>query len=125
LEASGLVERGEIKEFHILAAEIVRTYVGGRFGVYALELTTGEVVEALRSEGLDPEALQTFAGFADRCDLVKFAKLRPGPEACQDLLDAARAFVDQTQPRIDPLERKAGDAAAPASTLAPARAEGA
>ena len=101
LEASGLVERGEIKEYHILASEIIRTYVEGRFGVYALELTTGEVVEALRSEGLADDAVRAFAGFADRCDLVKFAKLRPGPEACRGLLEAARTFVDQTQPHVD------------------------
>jgi hypothetical protein len=111
LEASGLVDRGEIKEFHILASEIVRTYVEGRFGVYALELTTAEVVGALRSEGLEQEAVRIFAGFADRCDLVKFAKLRPGSEACGDLLEAARAFVDQTQPRIDPFDGRADNAA--------------
>ncbi len=108
LEASGLLQRGEIKEYHILASEIVRTYVEGRFGVYALELATWEVIEALRSEGLAGDAVQTFVGFADRCDLVKFAKFRPGPEACRDLIQNARAFVDQTQPRIDPFDGGAG-----------------
>ena len=64
---------------------------------------TIDLVGALRSEGLAQEAVRIFAGFADRCDLVKFAKLRPGSEACGDLLEAARAFVDQTQSRSDPL----------------------
>jgi hypothetical protein len=99
LEASGLVERGEIKEYHILASEIIRTYVEGRFGVYALEMTTGEVIAGLRAADLPEDAVQAFEGFASRCDLVKFAKLRPEPDACRGILEAARAFVDQTQPR--------------------------
>ena len=101
LEASHLLERGEIKEYHILASEIIRTYVEGRFGVYALEMTTGEVVEGLQGVDLPRVDVQAFEVFGNRCDLVKFAKLRPAPDACRDILEAARAFVDQTQPRVD------------------------
>ena len=101
LEASHLLERGEIKEYHILASEIIRTYVEGRFGVYALEMTTGEGVEGLRGADLPEDDVQAFEGFASRCDLVKFAKLRPAPHVCRDILEVARAFVDRTQPRVD------------------------
>ena len=101
LQASDLVERGEIKEYHILASEIIRTYVEGRYGVYALEMTTGEVIEGLRDTGVPEDAVRTFDPFASRCDLVKFAKLRPAPDACRSSLEAARAFVDQTRPRDD------------------------
>ena len=103
LQASDLVERGEVKEYHILASEIIRTYVEGRYGVYALEMTTGEVIEGLRDTGVPEDAVQTFDPFASRCDLVKFAKLRPAPDACRDSLEAARAFVDQTRPHDDVL----------------------
>ena len=103
LEASDLLERGEIKEYHILASEIIRTYVEGRFGVYALEMTTGEVVERLRSSDLTEDAVEAFGAFAGRCDLVKFAKLRPTPVASREILGAARAFVDQTKPHEDHL----------------------
>ena len=115
LEASDLLERGEIKEYHILASEIIRTYVEGRFGVYALELTTGEVVEGLRSSDLPEDVVEAFGGFASRCDLVKFAKLRPTPLASRGILEAARAFVDQTKPHEDPLNGGPGsEGAAPA-----------
>ena len=108
LEASGLLERREIKEYHILASEIIRTYVEGRFGVYALEMTTGEVVEGLRSSDLPEDAVEAFGRFASRCDLVKFAKLRPEPVPCQEILGAARAFVDQTKPHEDYLNGGGG-----------------
>ena len=122
LEAFHLLERGEIKEYHILASEIIRTYVEGRFGVYALEMTTGEAVEGLRGADLPVDDVQAFDVFASRCDLVKFAKLRPAPDACRDILEAARAFVDQTQPRVDhfnggPSSRGGGAAAHEAEVL--------
>jgi hypothetical protein len=103
LEASDLLERAEIKEYHILASEIIRTYVEGRFGVYALEMTTGEVIERLRGSDLPEDAVEAFGGFASRCDLVKFAKLQPTPVASREILEAARAFVDQTKPHEDHL----------------------
>ena len=104
LEASDLLERGKIKEYHIVASEIIRTYVEGRFGVYALEMTTGEVVEGLRGSDVPEDDVEAFDVFASRCDLVKFARLRPASDACRDILEAARAFVGQTQPRADVLE---------------------
>jgi hypothetical protein len=100
LEASGVLERGEIKEYHIIASEIIRTYVEGRFRVHALEMTTGEVVEGLQASDISEEEVRTFERFALDCDLVKFAKLRPLPDACRDALVAAREFVEQTRPRV-------------------------
>ncbi len=99
LEGAGLLERGAIKEFHIRVSEIIRTYVEGRFEVYALEMTTPEVIAGLDSRELDEEVLGEFASFLDLCDLVKFAKVRPGVEGCFDMLASARRIVDETKPK--------------------------
>ena len=115
LEASNLLERGKIKDYHILVSEIIRTYVEDRFGVYALEMTTGEVVAGLRGADVLDDAVLAFEVFASRCDLVKFAKLRPAPDGCRDILSAARAIVDQTQPRVDDVDSGPG-ATDPADT---------
>ncbi|MFV2007441.1 MAG: hypothetical protein ACC667_08335 [Longimicrobiales bacterium] len=98
LEGAGLLQRGEVKEFHIRVSEIIRTYVEGRFDIYALEMTTPEVMAGLRSCEVDGEVHGEFAAFLDRCDLVKFAKVRPGVDACFDMLGSARRIVDQTKP---------------------------
>lgn len=98
LEGAGLIQRGAVKEFHIRVSEIIRTYVEGRFDVYALEMTTPEVMAELRSCRVDGEVLGEFAAFLDRCDLVKFAKVRPGIDACFDMLASARRIVDETKP---------------------------
>ena len=88
-----------IKEFHIRVSEIIRTYVEGRFDVYALEMTTPEVMAGLGACRLDGAVLAEFASFLDRCDLVKFAKVRPGVDACLGVLATARRIVDETKPR--------------------------
>ncbi len=99
LEGAGLIQRGAVKDFHIRVSEIIRTYVEGRFEVYALEMTTPEVIARLDSRKLDEEVLGEFASFLDLCDLVKFAKVRPGVEGCFDMLAAARRIVDETKPK--------------------------
>ena len=101
LEASNLLERGEVKEYHIFVSEIMRTYLEGRFDLFALELTTAEVMGGLRETQLSDDVLVAFDGFLGRCDLVKFAKLRPVPEDCRRVLAAARDLVDRTRPRAE------------------------
>ena len=82
-------------------SEIIRTYVEGRFDVFALEMTTGEVMDGLGETGLADDTLIAFAEFLNRCDLVKFAKLRPAPDGCRGILVAARDLVDRTRPRVE------------------------
>ncbi len=130
LEASGLLERGEVQAYHIAVSAIVRTYVEARFGVPALEMTTGEVLDGLAGlHGGQTDA--DLRRFLERADLVKFAKLRPPPEASREMVVLARGFVDRTRARSD--ERSAEDLRTPTpegaeqatSTLADAGAEGA
>ena len=120
LEASSLLEQGEIKQYHIDVSEIIRTYIEGRFDVYALEMTTGEVMAGLREANVEHGALVALEAFLNRCDMVKFAKFRPTSDACRQTLAAAREWVDSTRPRA--MESTAGPAEGPTegSTEAPA-----
>ena len=122
LAESGLLERGKVKEYHIIVSEIVRTYIEARYGVWALEMTTGELVEGLSSTDLPVETVRAFERFADQCDLVKFAKLSPVPESCRETLDAARTFVDAT--RTSMVEVPPGTEAGSPELLEPAQAGG-
>ena len=96
LERSSLLERGEVKIWHVRVSEIVRTYVEGQLEVPALEMTTGEVVAGLRKAALGSRITDTFHTFLARCDLVKFAKLRPGTDASWEVLGVARSLVEMT-----------------------------
>ena len=115
LEAAGLLERGEIKTYHIRLSDIVRVYIEGRFGVDAMEMTTGEVLDGLLRTDADRGAVADVRRVLDRCDLVKFAKLRPAIPECRELSPLARRVVDVTAP-VEPAP--AGPAAIPAEQTA-------
>lgn len=115
LEAAGLLERSEIKTYHIRLSDIVRVYVEGRFRVDAMEMTTGEVLDGLLRTDADRGAVADVRRVLDRCDLVKFAKMRPAIPECRDLLPLARRVVEVTAP-VEPAP--AGPAAIPAEQTA-------
>ena len=99
LEGSSLLERGQVKEYHIEASDILRTYVERHFRVTALEMTTHEVLAALQHAGVEESFTRGLREFLETCDRVKFAKVRPDPAACRVLLEDGRALVLATAPR--------------------------
>lgn len=99
LAGSPLLERGEVKEFHIRVSEILRTYVEGRFRVPALEMTTFDTIAGMEREGIDASVTGRFRDFLHRCDMVKFAKHRPPEEICQETLALGRSLVETTIPK--------------------------
>ena len=96
LEKSSLLGRGQVKEYHVRISEIIRRYIEGQLEVPALELTTREVADGMRRAALGAPITEAFRGFLDRCDLVKFAKLRPGTEDSRELMERARELVRMT-----------------------------
>ena len=98
IEASPLLERGQVKEYHIEVSEVLRTYVEERFHVPSLEMTTREVVDGLRGVGARVQFIDGLHRFLDQCDMVKFAKARPTLEASQEVLDLGRDLVTGSAP---------------------------
>jgi BatD DUF11 like domain len=98
LEASGKLERGQVKEYHIDVSDILRTYVEARFRVDALEMTTIEVLDGLRRAGAPERFSDGLRAFLEQCDLVKFAKVRPAPEQCRQVLELGRRLVLDSRP---------------------------
>ena len=101
-----------MKAYHIRVSEIIRAYVEGQLEVPALEMTTREVVHGLRRASLSGAITESFRSFLDRCDLVKFAKLRPGADRSRELIGEARSLVAMTSGAETPAEaRREVDAA--------------
>jgi hypothetical protein len=102
LEASRMLERGEVKEFHIGASDILRTYVEGRYHVRALEMTTWEVLSGLDTARCEARFRDGLRAFLEQCDLVKFAKVRPSADASRQLLELGRRIVLDSIPAPEP-----------------------
>jgi len=96
LEASPLLARGEVKEYHVQASDILRRYVEAVFGVPALEMTTWEVIAGLEREDAPGEARAELRRFLDQCDLVKFAKVRPEADTARSTVALGRSVVEAT-----------------------------
>jgi uncharacterized protein YjiS (DUF1127 family) len=97
IEAMGLPARGEFKQFYTLVTDTVRRYVEARFGVMALDRTTGELLGDLAHRRLDVDGL---AALLNEADLVKFAKYTPDVTRADAALGRARDVVVSTTPRV-------------------------
>ncbi len=97
LAADRLAEQGRVREHFFRLSEAVREYVGAISGLNALDLTTAELVDALRAQGetrLDVEALR---GFSEDADLIKFARFPAGGYECEAGLRYARDLLERTR----------------------------
>jgi hypothetical protein len=98
IEASPMLERGQVKEYHIEVSEILRTYIEACFHVPSLEMTTREVVDGLHGAGAQGQFIDGLRRFLDQCDMVKFAKVRPELEASREILELGRELVTGSVP---------------------------
>jgi len=100
LEGERLPEQGRGREFFFRLSEAVREYLSALTGVNALDLTTGELLDALGSAG-DPRLdLGALRDFSERADLVKFARAPAGGSECSAGLRYARALLERTRPAL-------------------------
>jgi hypothetical protein len=99
----GFLEDADNRPFYFAVSEVIREYLGARFGFDSLELTTDELVDELgktsdRELGLVRIEIQ---GWLSSCDLVKFAKILPSATESRGALETALRIVTSTRPRVE------------------------
>ncbi len=131
LGAGGFAEDADHRPYYFALSEVIREYLGARFGFDSLELTTEELLETLRrcAQGAlqDADAGRIGAAFFSEtsawlgaCDLVKFAKVLPSAAEARGALEAGIRIVESTRPRPEPA--LAQGASVPPVPQEPARA---
>jgi len=96
LSKENLPAKGQVKEFYFRLSEILRGYLGERYGFEALECTTPELIASLRklrTPGLPEDQLLRFIS---ESDLVKYAKAEASPESCAQSLAFGFELVQKT-----------------------------
>ena len=89
----------EPEPFFVDLSTIVRHYLEDRFELRAPEQTTEEFIRtAASSSALRLEHQQLVGDFLTECDLVKFARHRPGADRMKQALAAAYRLVRETIP---------------------------
>jgi hypothetical protein len=96
LAAANLPGQGRSREFYFRLSEIVRSYLGERYDFEALESTTPELLEALRSKHTPGLPMAELTAFANESDFVRYAKAAPGPDACKAALELGYRIVHLT-----------------------------
>lgn len=98
LESEHLWQSGQIKLFYSRATEIVREYFEKRYGIMALEMTTGEVMKQLKDFSLEQNTGGVIERLLSDADLVKFAKYYPIAAENEAVIATAKIIVDRTKP---------------------------
>ena len=102
LRSEQLWQKGEVKLYYSILTEILRQYLENRYGVYSLEMTTSETLEALLRTGFKKDDLyQSLKTILNGSDLVKFAKYKPEPSENDNHFQNAWAFVEATMIKAD------------------------
>jgi hypothetical protein len=94
---------GQPREFCIMVSDTVRYYLEERFTFRAPERTTEEFLYELRQTNLlAPDQKESLGEFLKSCDLVKFARYKPGEPELRDLHGSALRLVEETEPIPEP-----------------------
>jgi hypothetical protein len=93
---AGLTREGRFAEVYDRVSDVLRRYLGDRYGYDGLESTTREALGALRETTPLVEDLPGIESFMRDADLVKFARLTPSEGECLDLLSRAEGIVTRT-----------------------------
>ena len=96
LESKNLWQQGKVKEYQTELTYTIREYLENRFGIQALESTTGEINKSLKNVDFDPKHTTNLNNILQIADMVKFAKAKPEESVHQEFMDKARSFVKDT-----------------------------
>lgn len=101
-----LWQKGKFKAYYTALTSILRTYISGRWDIGALEMTTDEIIAALRDVEMPSASRTDLIAILRTADMVKFAKAEPENEENEECLNRALYFVENTKP-VD-VERNEG-----------------
>jgi hypothetical protein len=108
-----LTREGRFAEHFDRVSDIVRRYLGDRYGFDGLESTTREMLGELRRATPRIVVLDEIERFLRQADLVKFARLTPSEPECATALADAGLIVERTVPPPVPVAAPPAAAAGP------------
>jgi hypothetical protein len=110
LERRRLIEAEEFEQQLDAVCDILRKYLGARFGFDGLECTTAELLRALKTHAPHFSEEVSVRTILQRADLVKFARRAPSREECEDARLLTVRIIDKTKaiPTLDPRQAQKG-----------------
>lgn len=97
LKAEKIWQKGREKEFYTKLTDILREYVDRRFNIDAPEMTSDEIISAMRRASEISSPVESLSQILHMADLVKFAKFVPVVDENELSMMNAYLFVNQTK----------------------------
>lgn len=105
LKEEKIWQQGREKEFYTRLTDILRVYIDERYGINAMEMTSGEILNEIRKVSEVDSVYENLKQILSTSDLVKFAKYKPYPDENDLSMVNSYFFVNQTR-EPDPLPDK-------------------
>lgn len=93
-----LWQNNKHKAYYSGLTDILRRYLAGRYGIGALEMTSDEIIDAVRPLDLPRKSAMELTALLREADLVKFAKATPEAACNEEAYQWAYYFVEETKP---------------------------
>ena len=97
-----LWQQGRSKEYYTLITDTLRKYIEDRFGISAMEMTSGEILDLIRKNSEAQSVYDNLRQILQLADFVKFAKMNPLPDENDLSMMNAYLFVNQTKVFANP-----------------------
>ena len=85
------------KEYYSKLTDTVRLYLEERFNIFAMEQTTREIINDLKTSDISEEDKIYLRKILSQADMVKFAKFSPNDEDGYTSLNQSIEFVERTK----------------------------
>ena len=99
LKSKQLWQNGREKDYYTALTDILREYIDRRFGVNAVEMTSSQIMDALRHNSETKLVNDQLSEILAIADFVKFAGQRPLADDNERSFQRAVNFVDATKPQ--------------------------
>ena len=99
-------QKGNIKAYQSRLTYIIREYLENRYDINALENTTFQIGQDLKSLNLKESLRNDLQNILQVADLVKFAKAEPDANVHEQFMTKAEEFVDATKKSTAQIEQE-------------------
>ena len=97
IKVQKLWQQGLNKQYHSSITDTLRKYIEERFGIAAMEMTSGETLDEITQISVADSVYDNLKQILQLADFVKFAKYRPLPDENDLSMMNAYLFVNQTK----------------------------
>ena len=98
LHAQKLWQSGKQKLYYTGMTDILREYIGRRYPIKAMEMTSQEILDRLAGDQMPERPYGRLRDILLTADFVKFAKYVPDADRNEQLYTDAYYFVEETKP---------------------------